>query len=119
MLTQRDIRELQLAKAAIATAIGLLLQSAGLGPGELEHLYLAGAFGQYISPESALRIGLLPRIDLERIKFIGNAACAGAEMGLINTGQRWRIEALAPRVEYVEVAAAPDFQDLFAENLLF
>ena len=119
VLTQRDIRELQLAKAAIATAIGLLLQSAGLGPGELEHLYLAGAFGQYISPESALRIGLLPRIDLERIKFIGNAACAGAEMGLINTGQRWRIEALAPRVEYVEVAAAPDFQDLFAENLLF
>ncbi|HPG84313.1 MAG TPA: ASKHA domain-containing protein, partial [bacterium] len=119
VLTQRDIRELQLAKAAIATAIGLLLQSAGLRPGELEQLYLAGAFGQYIAPAAALRIGLLPLIDPEKIKFIGNAACAGAEMGLISLAERRAITELARRVEYVEVAAAPDFQDLFAENLLF
>jgi len=119
VLTQRDIRELQLAKAAIATAIGLLLQSAGLRPGELEQLYLAGAFGQYIAPAAALRIGLLPLIDPEKIKFIGNAACAGAEMGLISLAERRAITELARRVEYVEVAAAPDFQDQFAENLLF
>ncbi len=119
LLTQRDIRELQLAKAAIATAIELLLRQAGLGAEELDHLFLAGAFGQYIAPEAALRIGLLPRIELERIQFIGNAACKGAEMALLSAAERRRIAALATQVAYVEVAGEEDFQDVFAESLLF
>ena len=119
VLTQRDIREVQLAKSALATAIELLLRTAGLRPDELEHLYLAGAFGQYISPEAALRIGLLPPLDPDRIKFIGNAACAGAEIGLAGRAERAAIAGLASRVEYIEVAAGADFQELFAEKMMF
>jgi uncharacterized 2Fe-2S/4Fe-4S cluster protein (DUF4445 family) len=118
-LTQKDIRELQLAKAAIATAIELLLQSAGLTPADLETVYLAGAFGQYIRPDAALRIGLLPPVDPHRIKFIGNAACAGAEMALVNQEECRRAAALSQKVEYLEAAADPHFQELFADMLLF
>ncbi len=118
-LAQKDIREVQLAKGAIATAIALLLRNANLQPSDLRHIYLAGAFGQYIRPEAALKIGLLPRVDPARIKFIGNAACAGAEIMLINGDERHQIEELARKVEYIEVAADKDFQNLFADNLLF
>ncbi|HQI47884.1 MAG TPA: ASKHA domain-containing protein [bacterium] len=119
LLTQRDIRELQLANAAIAAAIELLLQAAGLRAADLEHLFLAGAFGQYLSPQAALRIGLLPPVAPEIIKFIGNAACRGAEMGVVNSGERRQIAALAGEVEYVEVAAGADFQECFAEKIRF
>lgn len=118
-LTQKDIREIQLAKSAIATAIALLLHSAGLAAEDLQHVYLAGAFGQYIRPDAALRIGLLPPVALEKIKFIGNAACAGAEMVVASREESRRLESLLPHVEYIEVAAAAQFQDIFAENLLF
>lgn len=118
-LTQGDIREVQLAKGAIATAIALLLREAGLRPDELESLYLAGAFGQYIRKEMALRIGLLPGVAPEKIHFIGNAACAGAELALMNRAEWKQIERLSQQVEYVEVAAQSSFQDLFAENMFF
>ncbi len=119
VFTQRDIREVQLAKGAIATAIELLLRAAGLQPDDLEHIYLAGAFGQYISPEAALRIGLLPAVEQARIKFIGNAACAGAEMGLLSLSECRAIDELSAQVEYGEVAAGAAFQDLFAEKMFF
>ena len=118
-LTQRDMREIQLAKGAIAAAIALLLRAADVSPHDLENLYLAGAFGQYIRKEMALRIGLLPPLPAEKIHFIGNAACAGAELALISTEEELRMAELARQVQYVEVAAQEGFQELFAENMFF
>lgn len=119
LLTQADIREVQLAKSAIATAIQILLKNAGVAPDQLDALYLAGAFGQYIRKDMARAIGLLPAVPLQKIHFIGNAAYVGAQLALSSVQERERAEELARSVRYVEVASDPDFQDLFAENCFF
>ena len=82
VFTQNDVRALQLAKGAIAAGWSLLLERHGLEPSDLTRLYVAGAFGNYLSRESALAIGLLPPISRERISFVGNAAGVGAQMAL-------------------------------------
>ncbi|MCD6384999.1 DUF4445 domain-containing protein [Candidatus Sumerlaeota bacterium] len=116
-ITQYDIRELQLAKGAIATAQEILLKIAGLKPEEIDTLFIAGAFGNYISPEDAVRIGLvLPSIPLERIKFIGNAALAGASLVLRSTRCRKIAQKIASATKFVELANRPDFQDTFIMN---
>jgi uncharacterized 2Fe-2S/4Fe-4S cluster protein (DUF4445 family) len=119
LLTQADIREVQLAKSAIATAIQILLKSAGVAADQLDALYLAGAFGQYIRKDMARAIGLLPDIPLQKIHFIGNAAYVGAQLALCSSEERSRAEDLAKSVRYVEVASDPEFQDLFADNCFF
>ena len=118
-LSQKDIREVQLAKSAIATAIEILLKSAGVSPDQLDALYLAGAFGQYIRKDMALAIGLLPSVPIEKIHFIGNAAYVGAELALLSEVEGRRVEKLARQVRYVEVASDPEFQNRFSENLFF
>lgn len=118
-LTQKDLREVQLAKSAIATAIQILCNAAQVRADELDAIYLAGAFGQYIRKDMALAIGLLPNVAMEKIHFIGNAASVGAELALLSTSERRWIEEMAAAVQYVEVAGDPAFQDLFAENLLY
>ena len=80
---------------------------------------LAGAFGNYIRPESAVRIGLLPKVPVERIRFVGNAALAGAQMALLSRNARDRAAKLARRIEYVEIAHEKQFQEVFAESMLF
>lgn len=119
LLTQRDIRETQLAKAAIRAGITLLQRKMGLGAVEIDRILLAGAFGNYIRPQSALRIGLLPAVEPERIHFVGNAASSGAEMILVSRDCRKQARELAHRIEYAEIAHQPDFHDVFAESLLF
>ncbi len=118
-LTQKDIRETQLAKSAIATAAQILLQQADITAADLEAVYLAGAFGQYIRADMALAMGLLPPVSESQIHFIGNAAAAGAELALLSSVERQQAKQLAEKVEYVEIANHPMFQELFAENLLF
>jgi uncharacterized 2Fe-2S/4Fe-4S cluster protein (DUF4445 family) len=118
-LTQRDIRELQLAKAAIASAIEILISEFGAQPSDLARVYVAGAFGNHIRGEDAVDIGLLPPVPPERIHFIGNAAVSGAEAILRSREAREKAERLARRIEYIELAARPDFQDRFATALLF
>jgi len=118
-LSQKDIREVQLAKSAIASAIQILLKAAGVGVEELDALYLAGAFGQYIRKDMAKAIGLLPNIQLDKIHFIGNAAYVGAELALRSTIERAWIERMAGRVQYVEVAGDPEFQTIFSDHLFF
>ncbi|MDD5327149.1 MAG: ASKHA domain-containing protein [Phycisphaerae bacterium] len=118
-LTQKDIRELQLAKAAIRAGIKLLQKKAGIKDDDIKQVLLAGAFGNYIRRESALRIGLLPRIPIERIKFIGNAAASGAEMLLVSSQCRAQAKKLARKIEYLEIAHQPDFQTVFAESMSF
>ncbi|MBN1123807.1 MAG: DUF4445 domain-containing protein [Sedimentisphaerales bacterium] len=118
-LTQRDIRETQLAKGAIRAGIDLLLAQAGLGVEDLEQILLAGAFGSYIRRESAIRIGLLPSIPHDHIHFIGNAALSGAQMALLNRDFRKQSVMLAGSIRYVEIAHQAAFQNAFAEAMLF
>jgi len=118
-LRQKDIRETQLAKAAIRAGIKLLQKRIGLEDDDIEHILLAGAFGNYIRKESALRIGLLPDVPLERIVFVGNAASSGARMALVSQQYRDKARELAGRIEYIEIAHEPEFQDVFADSILF
>jgi len=118
-LTQKDIRETQLAKAAIRAGIRLLQKRFGLEDCDIEHILLAGAFGNYIRKESALRIGLLPAVPVEKIRFVGNAAASGARMILLNRQCRELARELARKIEYIEIAHEPEFQDVYADSMLF
>jgi len=118
-LSQRDIRELQLAKGAIAAGIRLLERELGISDENLSEVLLAGAFGNYLDKRSAQTIGLIPPIPLERVKFIGNAASAGAIMALLSKGARERAEKIARSAEHIELATREDFQDEFARAMLF
>ena len=119
VLTQRDIREVQLATAAIRAGAAVLLAELGVGIEQVERLYLAGAFGNYIRPASGQRIGLLPAMAAERIVPVGNAASAGAKEVLISWEARRHAEALSRQIEYVELASRADFQMLFSEHMFF
>jgi len=118
-LSQKDIREMQLAKGAIRAGIKLLQQKIGLEDSDVKRILLAGAFGNYISQRSALRIGLLPAVQAEKIHFVGNAAAAGAQMILLSRQCRDQARELARKIEYVEIAHEPDFQMVFAESMSF
>ncbi len=119
LLTQKDIRQLQLAKAAVRAGIRILQRKLGLNDEDIEQIFLAGAFGNFIRKESALRIGLLPNLPLERIHFTGNAACSGAEMTLLSSRERLLSSGLARRIECVETAKEADFEDVFAKEMHF
>ncbi|MGD2095072.1 MAG: ASKHA domain-containing protein [Phycisphaerales bacterium] len=118
-LTQRDIRQVQLAKAAIKAGIKLLQKKVGLEDSDISKILLAGAFGNYVRAESALRIGLLPSVPVEKIHFVGNAAASGAIMALLNRQYREKARELARKIEYVEIAHEPEFQDVYADSMLF
>lgn len=119
VLTQKDIRQFQLAKAAIRAGIQLLCRTAELPEDKLVRILLAGAFGNYIRRESAVRVGLLPGPGVERIRFVGNAAGAGATMILISRHARELAAGLAQQIQYVEIAHQAAFQDAFSACLLF
>ena len=118
-LTQRDIRQAQLGKAAINAGITALLQQAGISLDQIDQVFLAGAFGNYIRPASARRMGLLPDLPLEKIRFVGNAAAVGAKQVLLSTKARLNAEQTAQVIQYIELAGHPQFQDLFSENMFF
>jgi len=113
VLTQQDVRELQLAKAAIRTGIQVLLATNGRREQELDQVIIAGAFGTYIDVSNAVAIGMMPGLPLERFKQVGNAAGMGARMVLISSTQRKKAQALASRVRYVELGSAPQFSETF------
>ena len=118
-LTQKDIRQVQLAKGAIRAGTKILLRKLGLADADLAHILLAGAFGNYIRAESALRIGLLPVVPVERIHFIGNAAASGAQMILLSHHCRDEARELACEIQYVEIAHEREFQEVFANSMAF
>lgn len=118
-LTQKDIGEVQLAKAAIAAGISLLLRALDLTEKDVSRVWIAGAFGNYMNPESAARIGLFPFSFLDRIVPVGNAAGEGAKIALLNKQERGEMETLVKNVRFVELAASPDFQDCFVDELAF
>ena len=118
-ITQKDVRELQLAKSAIASGISILLDKAGIRARDIERLVLAGAFGNYIRKESALGINVFPGFRREQIRFIGNAAGYGAIMMLLSKNELQKSLETAKQCRYVEVGALPEFQSYFAEMMMF
>ncbi len=119
ILTQQDIREVQLAKGAIRAGAETLMQSVGLTAHDLDGVMLAGAFGSYIDKMSALEIGLLPDVPPEKIVSVGNAAGAGAAMALLSADSRKKAEVLAAEVNHIELSANPQFQEKYIEAMGF
>jgi uncharacterized 2Fe-2S/4Fe-4S cluster protein (DUF4445 family) len=118
-LSQRDVRELQFAKAAIATGWQILLEEAGLEAADVKQVLLAGSFGSYLSPASAIRIGLVPKVPVLRVVSAGNVAGEGAKMALLSLRERAGGLALLEEVRYVELSDRADFNDRFVEQLPF
>lgn len=118
-LSQRDVRELQFAKAAISTGWTLLMEELGLTHDDVQQVLLAGSFGSYLSPASAVRIGLVPRLPVLRIISAGNVAGEGAKMVLLSSRERAGADALLSEVRYVELSDRSDFNDRFVEQLSF
>jgi len=114
-ISQKDVRELQLAKAAIRLGIQALVQAEGLSEPDIEQVIIAGAFGTYINVESAITIGMLPPLPLERFRQVGNAAGTGARLALISQSQRAKAKQIAEQCGYIELAAVPNFNRKFAE----
>ena len=119
MLYQQDIRQVQLAKSAIRAGVAVLLSKLGISENDIQRILLAGAFGTYISRESAIRIGLLPDIAIDRIKFVGNAALSGAQLALISNSCREKAEQLSQKIEYIEIAHEKDFINYYTRYMLF
>lgn len=119
VLTQDDVRQVQLAKGAIASGVMMLQHVAGVPSEAVAELMLAGGFGNYVSIESALRIGLIPPLPRERIRYVGNAASLGAQLCLVSETERARAEAVAGRIEHVSLAAHPDFEEIFVDCMNF
>ena len=118
-INQRDIRQFQLAKGAIRTGIEILKKKLGVKDDDISEVYLAGAFGNYIHPENARLIGLIPKISRERIRFVGNAASEGARMALISQEEKERAEEISRKVEHVELSLDPAFSEEFSKAMLF
>jgi uncharacterized 2Fe-2S/4Fe-4S cluster protein (DUF4445 family) len=118
-LSQRDVRELQFAKAAIATGWQILLEEAGLEAADVKQVLLAGSFGSYLSPASAIRIGLVPKVPVMRVVSAGNVAGEGAKMALLSLRERAGGLALLEEVRYVELSDRADFNDRFVDQLPF
>lgn len=119
VLTQKDIREVQLAKAAIRAGIELLAQKLGVRVEEIRKVYLAGAFGSYLNPASACRIGMIPPVLLDRIEAIGNAAGEGAKLCALSREDFAYSQKLAKETEFLELASLPQFQDCYVDALEF
>jgi uncharacterized 2Fe-2S/4Fe-4S cluster protein (DUF4445 family) len=118
-LSQRDVRELQFAKASIATGWQILLNELGVGADEITQVLLAGSFGAYLTPLSAVRIGLVPKLALPRIISAGNVAGEGAKIAALSLRERAEAHSILREVEYVELSGRPDFNDLFIDQLAF
>lgn len=119
VFTNRDVREVQLAKAAIAAGCATLLEIAHLAPADLESIIIAGGFGSYIDIASALRIGLLPKVDPSIIKAVGNAAGKGALEDLLSEEARRTIEAIRVKACYHELSTSQLFQHHYIEHMMF
>ena len=120
VLTQRDVREVQLGSGAVRAGISILLKKAGLKPQDINTVLIAGGFGNFIRRSSAQRIGLLPGgIDHQSMRYVGNVSLAGAETALLSTKARRWVEDFARRVTLVELSTADGFHEEFADAMIF
>ena len=118
-LSQKDIREVQLAKGAVAAGIDLLAAELGIGIKDIRHIMIAGAFGNYMDPHSACRIGMIPPELEDRIEMIGNAAGEGSIIATLNYPEFLHAQKIRQKAQFLELASSPDFQDTFVDNLMF
>lgn len=118
-ITQKDIRELQLAKGAIAAGIQILMKEMAITPGEIEEVFLAGAFGSYVDIDSAILLGLLPPVPPDKIKSVGNAAGMGALQALLSLDARGEAQRIAAGANNIELSGRVDFQAAFVDALGF
>ncbi len=119
VITQKDIREVQLAKGAISAGIELMLERVGKGKDDIDHVVVAGAFGNYIDKDSAVRIGVLPNIPSDKIFSAGNTAGAGISMVLVNSEAEDFARKIPDIVEHVELADEPNFQMVYLNAMDF
>jgi uncharacterized 2Fe-2S/4Fe-4S cluster protein (DUF4445 family) len=117
-MTRKDVNEIQLAKGAVRAGADVLLEKAGIRAADLEQVIIAGAFGTYLDVDSAVTIGMLPRIQRTRYQQIGNAAGTGARRMLVSLEQREVAEYIARHVEFVELAKHPSFTKIYSQALL-
>ena len=117
-LYQRDIRELQLANAAIRAGINILLKNAGLEPDQLDAILLAGGFGNFIRRNHARRIGMLPPIPCSKIRFVGNTASFGAKRALLSSCEKRTAASFLDKVRHVDLSLDPDFMNEFSNAML-
>jgi len=118
-LSQKDIRELQNAKAAIAAGLEVLLAEAGLTIQDIERLDLAGGFGNYLNAEQAIRIGLLPASLYGRIRSVGNSSGLGASLCLLNDKKRRQADQVCQHVRYIELSGDRRFNNAYIDAMLF
>ena len=118
-LTAADVRNLQLAKAAVAAGIRVLLQQRGVTPEQMDGVYLAGGFGSYLDPDSAIAIGMLPRACAGKLRTLGNTALAGAAALTLDPAQWQRIRTISRACNYLELSGRADFAAAFANHLTF
>lgn len=114
-VTQNDVRQIQLAKAALYAGVRLLMDRAGLG--SVDRIRLAGAFGSHIDPKYAMILGLVPDCELDKVNSAGNAAGTGARIALLNNAARTEIEEVVRRIEKIETAVEPKFQEYFVDAM--
>lgn len=112
-VTQKDIREIQLAKAAIYAGCSVIMRRKNVSWKDLDRVFVAGAFGNSINLENAIVLGLIPDVPLEKVKFVGNTALAGAKMALLSEDARREADVISKKVRYLELAADPTFDDEF------
>jgi uncharacterized 2Fe-2S/4Fe-4S cluster protein (DUF4445 family) len=117
VLTAQDVRQLQLAKGSIAAGVALLLAHCEITAADLDEVLIAGAFGNFLRKSSALEIGLVPGLDPERVRFVGNAAGVGARMVLVDRGARERAREVGRHCKYVELGGHPGYEEAFCRAL--
>ena len=115
VITQQDIRELQLAKAAIRTGIQVLLETNHCSEDDITRVIIAGAFGTYIDVSSVITIGMLPSLPVGSFSQVGNAAGMGARLALTSLSKRAETQGLAEKIHYLELASAPNFNKTFVQ----
>jgi uncharacterized 2Fe-2S/4Fe-4S cluster protein (DUF4445 family) len=118
-LTQEDIRDLQLAKAAFAAGLQLLLQERGIGPKQIDRVVLCGGFGSFLDRESAAAIGLIPRELLPVTESVGNAAGEGAVCAALSARARRKLTEIQKSMKYVELSSHPDFSEAYMQQMGF
>lgn len=118
-LTAADVRSLQLAKAAVAGGVEVLLDRHGIKAGDLSRVCLAGGFGNYIDPKSAMVLGMLPEISPERLHCLGNTSLAGASMAAVDPEERRELRSCAEKSEYIELSGLREFTEAFTDNMTF
>ncbi len=116
-LTQQDIRQFQLANAAISSAWQLLCKQNGVVPQQLDQVFIAGTFGNFIRPLTLKRLGTVPHLPLNRIQFLGNAALEGVRLALLNRRKLVEVRRLGKTIRFCELASNPEFQEVFVEHL--